>query len=282
VEKLTISSLNEFNKVIKIFKKIRSNSKHKFEEYYYWRGQRIDWELKSSYDREPFYLDESREKTLEILFEKFKEKLIVLQNLEKSKNSNTKLAKFDFSDPNKKDEIWAVGQHYDLPTPLLDWTKNPYTAVYFAFYKNNENKNCNRAVYAFSRKAGQLIKKWKNGDGEVVKIDKPVEIPPSGTFDKELNIRLAAQEGEFTKTENGSNIESNVRIFYDKKIKNKQDELVVLAKIILTDNFRQKCLDYLKEKQITHPKLFPDYYDVESCKIKLAVEEVLKKVRNNN
>lgn len=286
VEKFTISSLNEFNKVVKIFKKKRINSKHKFEEYYYWRGQRnVDWELKSSYDRDPFFLDKSgknRKKTLEILLKKFKEKLIELQNSEKSKNSNTKFAKFDFSDLNKKDEIWAVGQHYDLPTPLLDWTKDSYKAAFFAFYKNNQNKNYKRVVYAFSRKAGQLINKWKNRDRKVIKIDKPIEIPHSRTFDKELNIRLAAQEGVFTKTENGRDIESNVQIFYDEKIKNKQDELVVLLKIILTDNFQQECLDYLKAKQITHFKLFPDYYDIESCKIKLAVEEVLKEIRNNN
>ena len=282
IEKLTISSLNEFNKIVEIFKKTRSNSKHKFEEYYYWRGQRnVDWELKSSYDRTPFFLDESgknREKTLEILFEKFKEKLIELQNSEKSKNSNTKFAKFDFSDPNKKDEIWAVGQHYDLPTPLLDWTKNPYIAAYFAFYKNNENKNYKRVVYAFSRKLSQLINKWKNKDEDLIKIDRPVGIPNSGTFDKELNIRLAAQEGVFTKTENGRDIESNVKIFYDKKIENKQDELVVLLKINLTDNFQQECLDFLKEKQIKHPTLFPDYNDIESCKIKLAVKEVLREI----
>lgn len=52
--------------------------------------------------------------------------------------------------PNPKDltieEWWALGRHYDLITPLLDWTEKPYMAAFFALAE----------LYSHMRKGGNI------------------------------------------------------------------------------------------------------------------------------
>jgi hypothetical protein len=78
------------------------------------------------------------------------------------------------------------GQHYGLPTRLLDWTTNPLKALYFAV-ENPDFDSKDGAIYGFTPKS------WWEGTKNV-KLDDEL-----GTFFPELlNQRLAAQEGCYT------------------------------------------------------------------------------------
>jgi FRG domain-containing protein len=47
-----------------------------------------------------------------------------------------------------ENEVWALGQHHGLATPLLDWTESAFVALYFAFAEEATSSTGERAVWA--------------------------------------------------------------------------------------------------------------------------------------
>jgi hypothetical protein len=67
------------------------------------------------------------------------------------------------------DEIWSIGQHYGLFTPLLDWTASQYIALFFSCYNENM-ENESHSLYCLNTKeinkylAITIMDQYENAD----------------------------------------------------------------------------------------------------------------------
>ncbi len=104
-----------------------------------WRGQRCDWPLKSKFDR---IVKSNRDVSLT------EHKIAFTRAIRGRRGENPPQL-------NKTEDIWSLGQHYGLATPLIDWTESPFVAAYFAFRKkdtaNEQSKDLPfRFIYALT------------------------------------------------------------------------------------------------------------------------------------
>ena len=210
---------------------------------YIWRGQReADWSLSTTLDRQLAA-----------------QGLAGLASSELERLSLDHLERFKYAARGRRgpapaslseNEWWALGQHFGLATPLLDWTRAPFAALYFAFEQASLKEDGFRAIYALDEYAveaqGRAIYHGPSIEAGRIPIVEIVD-PMS-----DENQRLVSQGGCFSRAPIGTALEQWVSRAFEGSAE------ATLIRIEVPDKNRLSCLQALNRMNISHLSLFPD------------------------
>jgi FRG domain len=145
-----------------------------------------------------------------------------------------------------EDELWALGQHYGLATPLLDWTSSLYVSLFFAFIDPIPAPKGFRTVWALHRDG--VIEAMAAYNADLEYYEQFSFIDPL----TDHNTRLISQAGAFTRQPLGFDVPSWVQTQFQGSTE------AYLFKIDVPDSERLRILRHLRQMNIHSGTLFPD------------------------
>jgi hypothetical protein len=185
-------------------------------------------------------------------------------HLNEFKNNVRGRAVIDFNTASD-DEFWSIGQHFGLATPLLDWSRSPFVAAFFALEGCKDGDDA--VIYAICEHDIERIKADKS------KLQKEVNLINPLTH---YNDRLVNQKGLFLYT--------STNIDLEKWITSGEDQgWVTMFKIIFPSSIKNEALAGLDNMNINKLSLFPDIHG--SClhsNFQTSIEPYLEKKRNED
>jgi hypothetical protein len=137
-------------------------------------------------------------------------------------------------------ELWSLGQHYGLCTPLLDWSESPYIAAYFAFEGANSCSGGWRTIFALNW--ADIAPKVNELRSDGFEFIEPLQ---------DDNNRLIAQAGLFTKIPTNTDLETWLK---EKGLD------CHLTKLHIEDDYRLEAINDLKLMNIVGSSIYPDLH----------------------
>jgi hypothetical protein len=220
-----------------------------------WRGHRCnDWSLQSTLDRQLTKVPPTKRAT------------VTARHLENFKFATRGRRGSTPAALNDDNDWWALGQHFGLSTPLLDWTASPYVAAYFAFAGTGSPQTVRRSVFALAQNP------IETACAAIRKLHAVTSRPPVIEFVRPLsdeNSRLVNQGGLFSRAPLGVTIEEWIKshIAPDHRI-------ITLIKIDIPNRDRELALRTLNRMNINHLTLFPDLFGASKhCNMDISIDK---------
>jgi hypothetical protein len=224
IRTITFGSWNEFKSG---FLKELFGADHFTRGKFLFRGHsNIEWKLTPTFDR--MFASVRKDKRLQIseeLLLLFKRALEGFDIPPETRNSDTMLL--------------ALGQHYGLPTRLLDWTESLYIAAFFAFNRSVLWGSHDQQIVIWVLDSSNPI--WSSQFGVEI-----IDVPSFG------NRRIRNQSGKFTlsKTPFGS--------LEDYALAHGEHESDPLIKLYLPSSDSTQALADLDAMGIHHAAVYPE------------------------
>lgn len=181
---------------------------------------------------------------------------------DKSWPLNKEYKEIEYPRPPQGYEFMIYLRHHGFPSPLLDWSRSPYVAAFFAFRSAGKSDDENASIFSYVEYYGEA-KGWSGKEPTVLLFG------PNVTTHKRHYI----QQCEYTicqkRTVNGEVYSNHEDAF---KVKSGQQD--ILTKYLLPRNQRSKFLERLYLMNINAFTLFANE---ESLMEMLAYQEIEKR-----
>jgi hypothetical protein len=210
---------------------------------YYFRGQsNSEWGLTTTLERFESGLYKHARGTGAFILQDFKRLLRgkgLLANMDRTSD----------------EEILALGQHYGLPTPLLDWSESLYIALFFAFCEEIPKSVDRICVWAIQTSASEIMDHFNekalagNLSGGNDEDFLPMKFVDPHT---DVNSRLVSQSGLFLQKPSGVSVEELVAEYCANN-----NNSPVLAKITVPVKERESVLNNLLAMNVSWATIYP-------------------------